>query len=182
MPTDEALVERAKLADQDAFEELFIKYRDMVFNLAWRISGSREEAEDITQKTFVKAYLGLFSFRGRSRFTTWLYRIAVNEALRARSSGIRRAEAEQPINDLVPPSDEPDPARAAQLSEMERGVRRAISELPPAHRAVITLRYTEGLQLSEIAEILGTSVGTIKSRLHHALKSLSFILRDWKNV
>lgn len=181
MPADEAMVERGKSGDRGAFEKLFLKYRDMVFNVAWSISGDRELAEDIAQETFVKAYLGLRGFRGRSKFSTWLYRIAVNEALHAKTTRKRRAEVEQPLDDLVPASDQPAPGEAAELSAMEKSVRRAIAELPTVQRAVVTLRYLEGLALAEVAEILGRPIGTVKSQIHYALKTMSYTLRDWRN-
>lgn len=131
MRADEDLVEQSKSGDRSAFEQLFIKYRDMVFNVAWSISGNREQAEDITQETFVKAYLGLPAFRGASRFTTWLYRIAVNQALRTKSSRDRRTEMERPLGELVAASGHQQPGEVLELLEMEKSVRRAIADLPP---------------------------------------------------
>ncbi len=154
----------------------------MVFNVAWSISGDREQAEDIAQETFVKAYLGLPAFRGASKFTTWLYRIAVNQALRMKSSRRRRTEMERPLDELVAASGHRQSGEVLELSEMEKSVRRAIAELPPAHRAAVTLRYLEGLSVAEVAEILGRPVGTIKSQIHHGLKMLSFALREWRDV
>jgi len=182
MPANDDLVERCRSGDRRAFEELFIKHRDMVFNVVWSISGDREQAEDITQETFVKAYLGFSGFRGGSKFSTWLYRIAVNQALRTKSTGMRRARAEQPLDDRVLPFDGPEPEEALRLSETERSVRRAICELPPAQRAAITLRYLEGLDLAEVAQIVGSPIGTVKSRIHHALKRMSVALGDLKDV
>ena len=182
MSADEDLVGRVNSGDRSAFEELFAKYRDTVFNLAASVSGSREQAEDITQEVFVRAYLGLSGFRGGSKFTTWLYRIAVNQSLRTKSVGFRRAEVEQAIDDLVLASDEPEPGEAAERSETERRVRRAILELSPAQRAVITLRYLEGLDIAEVADVLGSPIGTIKSRIHHALKRMSVGLRDLRDA
>lgn len=182
MPADEELVERCKSGDRSAFEELFTRHRDTVFGVAWSISGSREQAEDITQETFVKAFVGLPGFRGGSKFTTWLYRIAVNQALRTRTVCARRAEAEQPLQNSTLASEDKEPGEAAELSAMEASVRRAIAELPALHRAAITLRYLEGLDLAEVAEVMGSPIGTIKSRIYHALKKMSFVLRDWRDV
>lgn len=182
MLADAELVERFKSGEKPVFEELFTKYQDMVFNIAWSMSGNRELAEDITQEAFVRAYLGLPAFRGKSAFKTWLYRIAVNQALRTRGQFARRIEAEQPMEDLMLTSDERSPDEAAEASEMERSVREAIASLPEPQRAVITLRYLEGLELAEVAEVLGSPLGTVKSRIHHALKKISYLLRDWKDV
>ena len=182
MLTDAELVERFKSGERAVFEALFSKYQDMVFNIAWSISGDRELAEDITQEAFVKAYLGLSGFRGRSAFKTWLYRIAVNQSLRMRSRTVRRTEVEHQMEDMDLPSEEKAPDEAAETSEKERRVREAIAELPEAQRAAVTLRYLEGLELAEVAEVLGTPLGTVKSRIHHALKRISYLLRDWKDA
>ena len=181
MTSDEDLVQRCRSGDRSAFELLFTRHRDSVFNVALSISGNRELAEDITQEVFVRAYLGLSGFRGGCRFSTWLYRIAVNQALRMRSVGSRRAEKEQALDDVILTSDAPGPEESAERSETENRVRRAIADLPPAQRAVIGLRYIEGLDLAEVAEILGSPLGTVKSRVHHALKSMSFALRDLRD-
>jgi RNA polymerase sigma-70 factor, ECF subfamily len=182
MISDEELVERCRSGDRDAFELLFTRHRDSVYNLALGISRSAETAEDITQEVFVRAYIGLSGFRGRAKLTTWLYRIAVNQALRTRSVRSRRADKEQPMEDVVLPSREPEPEQAAERAEMEESVRRAIRELSPAQRAVVSLRYIEGLDLAEVAEIMGSPLGTIKSRIHHALKSMSLTLRDMRDA
>ena len=182
MTSDEELVERCRAGDRDAFKLLFERHRDSVYNLAFGISHSPETAEDITQEVFVKAYVGLSGFRGRARFKTWLYRIAVNQSLRARSVGSRRADKEQPMEDVILPSHEPEPGDAAERSEIERRVRGAIRELPPVQRAVVSLRYIEGLDLAEVAEIMGSPLGTVKSRVHHALKSMSLTLRDMRDA
>ena len=182
MLTDAELVERFKSGEKAVFEELFSIYQDMVFNIAWGMSGNRELAEDITQEAFVRAYLGLSGFRGKSSFKTWLYRIAVNQALRMRGQSARRTDVEHLMEDIDLPSDEITPGEAAQISEMERSVREAIAELPEAQRTVVTLRYLEGLDLADVAEVLGTPLGTVKSRIHHALKRISHSLRDWTDV
>jgi len=181
MTSDEDLVRRCWSGDRGAFELLFTRHRDSVFNIALRISGNRELAEDITQDAFVRAYLGLSSFRGQAKLSTWLYRIAVNQALRTKSVGSRRAEKEQGMDDLVLTSDAPGPEKSAERSEIETRVRRAITELPPAQRAVISLRYIEGLDLAEVAAITGSPLGTVKSRIHHALRSMSPALKDLRD-
>ena len=182
MPTDEELVERSRAGDRSAFEELFIRYRDVVFNVAWSISGDREQAEDITQEAFVRAYRGLVGFRGESRFSTWLYRIVVNQAIRTKGVAGRRQRQETRIEDATMASGDLQPDGAAERSDLERRVRGALSELSPEHRAAVTLRYLERLDLQEIAEIVGCPVGTVKSRLFHALKNMSFLLRDLRDV
>ena len=182
MTSDEELVERCRSGERDAFELLFARYRDSVLNIAFGISHSREIAEDITQEVFVRAYAGLSGFRGGSKFTTWLYRIAVNQSLRTRSVAVRRIEKEQPMDDLSLVSSEPSPADEAERAETEERVRRAIHELPPPQRVVVSLRYLEGLDLAEVAEIVGSPLGTVKSRIHHALKSMSLALKDLRNA
>lgn len=179
---DGDLVQRFKSGDQSAFEGLYANHRDKVFNLAWSISGNREQAEDITQDTFMRAYIGLPNFRGNAKFATWIYRIAVNQSLRAKSRSVRRGNAEQPLEELDFAWKGPGPDEAAEFSVMEAAVRRAISSLPESQRTAVTLRYHTGLDLTEIAEVLGCPLGTVKSRIHHALRQLNHILREWKDV
>jgi RNA polymerase sigma-70 factor (ECF subfamily) len=181
-----ALVARAKQGDRAAFDLLVERYTPRVFNLALRITGSREDAEDCVQEAFVRAFTALQRFRGEAAFSTWLYRVALNvandESRRLknrplRASELSGADPDDPAPDLdrfARSSDpgEHDPEEAAVESERRRVVLGAIRSLPEHHRTVIVLYDLQGLSYEEIGQVLGARVGTIKSRLSRARLAL----------
>jgi RNA polymerase sigma-70 factor (ECF subfamily) len=184
-PSDRELVERARAGDRDSFRELVERYQRKIAGLALGILRSRDDALDVAQETFTRAYQNLDRFQGDAAFYTWLYRIAVNLCLDQ-----QRRDAKQPLVALEPdergggapaaPSDGPRPdqpferARDAEIAERVRG---AIRELTPDHRAVILLREVEGLSYAEISEVLDCPKGTVMSRLHYARRQLQARLR-----
>ncbi len=191
---ERALVERAAGGDGAAFETLVLRYQDRVYGLALRLTGAPEEAEDVTQEAFLRAYKGLAAFGGRSSFYTWLFRITFNAAhSEVRRLG-RRHEREKvlPIGAAAnedddaqqnpgvadPPSREADPAAAVETADSAERVRRAIDGLEPDHRAVVVLRDVEGLSYEEIAEVVGASRAAVKSRIHRARETLASRLKD----
>ncbi len=163
--------------DADAFGQLVNHYQELIYNVVVRMLGKREDAQDVAQKVFLKAYRRLDTFQGESRFGTWLCSIAVNEAIseRRRQSAARRSGA-VPLstldNDLDcpfdPPSDGPGPEQPLEAEEMMGRIRAAVNELSDDYRAVVVLRDIEGLDYNAISQALGCSCGTIKSRLHRA--------------
>lgn len=188
---DGALLTRATAGDGEAFEALVLRYQDRVYNLALRLTRRPEEAEDVTQETFLKAYRALPAFAGRSGFYTWLFRIAFNAAQsRLRSLGrLRAREKVAPLGGAVPDEDcpagppepasnDPGPAEAAETADSAERVRRAIDSLDPANRAVVVLREMEGLSYDEIADVTGFTRGAVKSRLHRARLELAGELKD----
>jgi RNA polymerase sigma-70 factor, ECF subfamily len=187
---DAALVERVRGGDMDAFAMLVGKYQDQIYNTCWRMCGHVEDARDLAQEAFFRAYQGLASFQGQSGFYTWLFRIAVNLTLsHRRKAGYRRAQsldqvadpdgAAEPLRDRVAdPAADPPGARLL-AAEMHQHVEQALQELDPDHRAVIVLRDLEGLDYAEIAAILEVAPGTVKSRLHRARLSLREHLRPY---
>ncbi len=170
-----ALVERARGGDRTAFDELVRRYRDRILALALHLSGNAEEAEDITQEVFIKAYLKLDSFEGRSHFFTWIYRIAINRALNARRSRTRRGETsiDDPRVSIALEVDAPDdPARAAELRTMYHRLLCALDELPAAMKTTVVLVALQGMSHGEAGVILNCSTGTIAWRIHEARKRL----------
>jgi RNA polymerase sigma-70 factor (ECF subfamily) len=181
---DAGLVEQCRNGDLAAFGRLVTKYQDRVLNTCWRMSGSREAAEDLTQEAFVRAFEALGQFAGRSQFSTWVFRIAINLAISAkrkergrRTSSLddergrlgdgTRASAAERLASL-----EPTPADCLLSKEREGRVLAALAEIDEESRTVVVLRDVEGLSYDEIAGILDVPVGTVKSRLHRARLAL----------
>jgi RNA polymerase sigma-70 factor, ECF subfamily len=173
---DVLLVERARQGDMAAFEKLVRQYDRQVFRIAQHIVQNREDAEDVVQDAFLKAYEKLDQFQGNSKFYTWLVRIAVNEALmrlRKRRTGrmvsidedVETEEGSMP-RDLADWS--PDPEAMYGQSEMADILRRTIQGLPPGFRVVFVLRDVDGLSTEETADTLGLSIPAVKSRLLRA--------------
>jgi RNA polymerase sigma-70 factor (ECF subfamily) len=175
---DRALVERCRRGDLAAFEPLVEKYRQRVWRLAYRYLGDRDEARDVAQEAFVKAWQALPSFRGQSAFYTWLFRIAVNvatdrarqRAARGRAFGAERVSEEEWERLMADPGAAPD--AAAARAEQRARIRRALGTLPEHHRTIIMLSDLEGLSYREIADVLDIPMGTVMSRLHHARRRL----------
>ena len=164
-PTDEALVSRARAGDEGAFSTLMTRHRAAVYRAAWRLSGNHAEADDLSQEAFVKAYRALGSFRGESKFRTWVVRIAMNLAFTARQ--VRRPSVSIEELRSLPGSDAP-----ADRSLLGREVRAAVEALPPRQRQVLLLKVYEGLKFQEIADLAGISIGTAKATFFHAVRSL----------
>ncbi len=179
MDTDEAaLIERCRAGDLAAFEPLVEKYRQRVYRLAYNVLRDPEEAWDVAQDGFIRAFQALPSFRGDSAFYTWLFRIVMNvardrarqHAARGRAFGTERVDEEDWDRILVDQGTAPD-ANAAQVEERER-IGRALATLSEPHRAIIMLSDLEGLSYREIAEVLDIPMGTVMSRLHNARRRL----------
>ena len=168
--TEAALITRAQAGDVSAFEQLSGAYADRLFMLLLRLLGDRSEAEDVAQDVMLRAWQGITGFRGQSSYFTWLYRIAVNEAHRARERRSRRpVDVSIGADQLqLPASAAHEPSRQAENSELRRAIGQALAQLPPALRTAIVLRDVEGLSTQEAAEIAGVSQAAFKSRLHQA--------------
>jgi RNA polymerase sigma-70 factor (ECF subfamily) len=166
------LVARAQGGDEDAFEQLVRAHQRYVFNLAYRVLGDRNEAEDVAQETFVRAWRGLPSFRAECRFTTWLYRIARNVCL----NRLPRLEAElRQTEELSQPLASPDPAPDEVVGARERQalLHSELARLPERYRLVLTLRYLQGFSYAEIADVLSLPLGTVKTHLHRGREALA---------
>jgi RNA polymerase sigma-70 factor (ECF subfamily) len=173
---DVALVARAKAGDTAAFEQLVRQYERQIFRVAQHITQNREDAEDITQDAFLKAYEKLEQFQGNSKFSTWLVRIAVNESLmrlrkRKTSKTVSMDEDVQTEEGSIPRDFaewRPNPEEQYNQAELGDILRKTIQGLPPGFRTVFTLRDIENLSTEETAEALGLSVPAVKSRLLRA--------------
>jgi RNA polymerase sigma-70 factor, ECF subfamily len=186
-PSDVDLVGRCQKGETAAFDELITRYRQRCFAMIHHMVRNEEDAWDLAQDGFVKAWKSLASFRGQSSFFTWLYRIMTNVSLdwlrrkhvRGDSEfddtiGLRRIAPGAP----TAPKAEPEPAERIAGAEIRARIDDAVAKLSPEHRMVITLREFDGLEYQEIADVMGTSIGTVMSRLFYARKKLQSMLRD----
>lgn len=164
------LVERFYQGDRTAFDDLFRRHRQRVFDLVLRMTGDPDLANDITIDVFVEAYRTLPTFRGRSSFATWLHRVAVNVCL----EHLRRARnrlTEVPLSeDAASPAESP--AEVAVTNELVAQITEAIGSLPSPHRITVELFYLEGMSCREIAARLGIPRNTVKTRLFYATRAL----------
>ncbi len=178
------LLNRCRAGDLAAYDGLVLAFQDRVFNLCWRMCGSRTDAEDFTQDAFVRAFESLGRFDGRARFYTWLFRIAANLVISARRKRSRAkvvsidattedADGGGPrsLADQLD-SDERTPVEQASEQERQSLVLAALATLDEEQRCIVTLRDLESLGYGEIADILNVPVGTVKSRLHRARLAL----------
>jgi len=187
--SDEELVGRTLQGDEDAFSELYERYRRPVYSTAYRIIQNCEEALDISQEVFIKLYRSLASWNPRkAKFSTWLYRLAANHAIdcwRARrrraESGLADGPAEQVVADALRDAFR-SPYRDVENRERVDAVRRCVDELPELQKKVFILRYFEELKLEEIAEIEGCSLGTVKTSLFRGTHAVRRRLRRGRDL
>ncbi len=180
------VVRKVLQGDVNAFEKLVTEYEKSVYAIALRMTGNSEDAADMTQETFLKAYNSLQSFRGDSKFSVWLYRIASNVCLDFLRSRSRKPTLSLSVEDDEGEEVELDIADESQSPELllERGltrdaVRRGLQALPPDYRQILLLREIQGLSYEEIADALRIEVGTVKSRIFRARKRLcTFLIED----
>lgn len=179
---DRDLVGRSARGDREAFGLLVRRHQDRVFNVAYQILRNREDALDVAQDAFVKAFASLAGFKGEASFTTWVHRITVNlaiDTLRRRRRldpapfDDQRAVAEDTEGG---PTASDDPSLAVEARQVRALLDRGIRALPPAQRAVLVLREVEGLTYEEIAGVVGCSLGTVMSRLFYARRRLAQLL------
>jgi RNA polymerase sigma-70 factor, ECF subfamily len=175
---DLELALRCRAGDAGAFEELYRQHAGRLYNLAFRMAGSAQEAEDLLQDVFLQAHRKLASFRGESSLATWLYRLAMNQCLdHLRTRQVRMGRVTESIDGEQ--AAEPvarTPAVPAAISRMD--LERAIARLPEGCRATFLLHDVEGFEHQEIAQILGIAVGTSKSQVHKARTKLREMLRS----
>ena len=177
-PTDAELVRECLAGRREAFDVLVERHQRHVYQLCYRFAGNHEDANDLTQDVFIRAYRGLKTFKGQSSLGTWLYRIAVNVSLNKVSVRSRN----EPLDPLLAVSDEriasADESAADALLRGERAaqVRAAIARLPKKQRATLVLRVYHDLPHEQIAGILGSSVGAVKANFFHALNNLKKLL------
>ena len=165
---DREAIEACQRGDREAFDRLVERYQRDIYRLCYRYVNNHFDASDMAQEVFLRAYKALAKFRGDSAFSTWLYRIAVNTCLNFRSS--RRLPSE-PLEDDVPDATRGVADRIEQ-DELSQQVREAVGRLPEKQRATLILKIYHDLTHEEVAEILGSSVGTVKANLFHAVANL----------
>ena len=180
---DRDLIVRWQAGDESAFEELIRRHESRVYRLLYRMMGNKEDAEDLTQETFLSLHRHGHRFRAEARFSTFVYRVAANAALnRRRSLGRGRARVDklkvrQEAGDDLPSAPR-NPEDATLGSELSGHVREALDQLSPSLRMPVILYDIEGLAYGEIAKVLGIAEGTVKSRIHRARQALRERLKD----
>lgn len=189
-PDDLTLVRRAQGGDADAYDELVRRYQRQIYGVVYHMTSHHEDANDLTQEAFVKAWQALKSFKGDSSFFTWLYRIAVNRTLNhLKQRKFRDSKHAMSLNDLdLEAENHPDlvalvsgrtPRRDAALAELKEKLNAAMQQLSENHRVVVTLHDIQGLPHDEIAEILDCNTATVRTRLFYARQQLQGMLSDY---
>lgn len=181
---EKRLIQRAKRGERDAFAELIEIYKDKIFQLAYRMVGNRQDAEDIAQETFLRVYANLNSYDENYKFSTWIYRIATNLCI---DRGRKKRpdfylDAEVETGDGLDwysrlSSQDKTPEDKVVTQELQETVQDALSQLQPKYRSIMILRYIEDLSLQEISEIVKLPVTTIKTRIHRGREALRSKLR-----
>jgi RNA polymerase sigma-70 factor (ECF subfamily) len=182
---DERLIRETLNGDPSAFGDLVRRYQDRLFHTVFRLVGNTEDALDVVQEAFLNAYQSLRSFKGDALFFTWLYRIAMNNAIslnRKRRATVRISGSEG--NGTAEPADPSAygrPGHDLELLDEEKRIQKALSQLSQEHRAVLILKDMDGQKYEAMAQILSVPVGTIRSRLHRARLELREILEKMEN-
>ena len=184
---DQLLVQRSKEGDLGAFDELVRKYQERIYATVYHMTSNHEDANDLAQDAFIKAYHALATFKGDSSFYTWVYRIAVNKTLNFLKQ--RRNKVQISLNDLdFNAEHDPDlvalisdqtPRREANLAELMQHLNAALLKLSENHRLVVILHDVQGLSHEEIGEIMQCNAGTVRSRLFYARQQLQGYLSDY---
>jgi RNA polymerase sigma factor (sigma-70 family) len=177
---DFTIVRKVQAGDVAAFDQLIRKYRERVFGVVYNLTSNREDTSDLTQETFIKAFQSINRFQGHCSFFTWLYKIAVNTSLsHLRKNRLRSFFSLEKIHEdgtnaqiLEQLTDKNGADRDTYLRELQQKLNEAMQKLSIPHRTVITLFEIDGLSHSEIAEVMGCSEGTVRSRLHYAKQFL----------
>ena len=177
--TDQYYIDKVISGDTQAFSVLVDRYKHMVFTLAMKILKNREEAEEVSQDAFVKAYTALPTFKGASKFSTWLYKIAYYRSLdylkrQGRSLNVGAVD----VNTVFNLATTEDLLESLDLNERKVIIKNAISELPENDSLLITLHYLEEQSLKEISDLMGISVNNVKVRLFRSRKRLAVILQN----
>lgn len=179
-------VQRVLDGNADEYEKLVLEYQKNVYNLALRMTGDPEDAADMAQEAFIKAYSSLSGYRGDSKFSVWLYRIVSNVCLDFLRTKKRRQTVSLSVTDddgedteLDIADESKSPERILERAMTRDAVRRGLAALTPEYRQILILRELQGMSYEEIAEVLGLESGTVKSRIFRARKKLcAFLLRD----
>ena len=187
-PDDEKdLVQRSRAGDLEAYDTLVKRYQERIYATVYHMTSNHDDANDLAQEAFIKAYRAIKSFKGGSSFYTWLYRIAVNKTINFLKQ--RKNKSQMSLNDLdfnvennpdlVALISEKTPRRDAGLAELQEKLNEAMQKLSEDHRMVVTLHDVQGLSHDEIAEIMECNIGTVRSRLFYARQQLQGHLSDY---
>ena len=188
MPPDEMeFVQRARRGDLRAYDDLVRRYQERIYATVYHMTANHEDANDLAQEAFIKAFHALKSFKGGSSFYTWVYRIAVNKTINFLKQ--RKHRAHLSLNDLdfnaehdpdlVALISEKTPRREVSLAELQEKLNAAMQKLSEPHRLVVTLHDVQGLSHEEIAKIMDCNIGTVRSRLFYARQQLQAYLSDY---
>jgi RNA polymerase sigma-70 factor (ECF subfamily) len=187
VPEDQKLVKRAQGGDLEAYDELIRRYQERIYATIYHMTANHEDANDLAQETFIKAYQALNSFKGDSSFFTWVYRIAVNKTINFLKQ--RKNKTHMSLNDLdFNAEHDPDlvalvsdktPRRDVNLIELQEKLNGAMQKLSEIHRLVVTLHDVQGLSHEDISKIMGCNTGTVRSRLFYARQQLQAYLSDY---
>lgn len=184
LPDEAELVARSRQQDAEAFGLLIQRHAAAILNLAARMVGDRAEAEDIVQETFLSAFKALPTFRSHARFSTWLYRIAVNKCkdwLRSRRPVVSPGDSDEDEAPTPEGIEEQTPERALSQRQVAEQLERAIQRLPPLYREAFVLKHVEGLSYEEMEDILGVNGDTLKMRVYKGRVQLCRELAEWKD-
>ena len=181
------LVKRAQQGDMSAYDDLVRRYQERIYATIYHMTSNHEDANDLAQEAFIKAFQALKSFKGGSSFYTWIYRIAVNKTINFLKQ--RKNRAQISLNDLdFNAEHDPDlvalisdktPRRDANLAELQEKLNEAMQKLSDYHRLVVTLHDVQGLSHEEIAKVMDCNIGTVRSRLFYARQQLQAYLSDY---
>lgn len=187
-PADEmVLVRRAQQGDLAAYDELVKRYQERIYATVYHMTSNHEDANDIAQEAFIKAFQALKSFKGGSSFYTWLYRIAVNKTinfLKQRKNKLHMSLNDLDFNaehdpDLMALISDKTPRREAGLTELQEKLNAALMKLSDLHRLVVVLHDVQGMSHEEIAKTMDCNIGTVRSRLFYARQQLQAWLADY---
>ena len=181
------LIRRARAGDLEAYDDLIKRYQERIYATIYHMTSNHEDANDLAQESFIKAYHALKSFKGGSRFYTWLYRIAVNKTINFLKQ--RKNRTHMSLNDLdFNAEHDPDlvalisdntPRRAAGLTELKEKLNAALLKLSEQHRLVVVLHDVQGQSHEEIAKVMDCNIGTVRSRLFYARQQLQGFLAEY---
>jgi len=187
VPDEMELVQRARRGDLPAYDDLVRRYQERIYATVYHMTANHEDANDLAQEAFIKAFQALKSFKGGSSFYTWVYRIAVNKTINFLKQ--RKHRAHLSLNDLdfnaehdpdlVALISEKTPRREVSLAELQEKLNTAMQKLSEPHRLVVTLHDVQGLSHEEIAKIMDCNIGTVRSRLFYARQQLQAYLSDY---
>ena len=186
--SEKKIIEKVLGGDANAFEELVLRYEKTVYNLALRMVGDRDDAFDMTQEAFIKAYGSLSSFRGDSKFSVWIYRITTNVCLDFLRSKSRKQQVSLTVSDddedaqLDIPDPKADPEQQLIKKISMQSVEEGLKTLPDKQRQIIVMRELGGMSYAEIGKALSIEEGTVKSRIFRARKRLCIFLLDSGNI